>query len=293
MKRGLTITFQWLMMVSIFFGCQSGEERTGNEGANVSALGTDVTFVRKGDSLLESNKILLMNFRYATDSGVVMNESRAGEPLAMLFTRDTTGQNGQFQSVLNMLSIGDSVTFTIPAKDLFENTFRQTVPPGMSPETGLDFNIGVIRQMTQVEYKAYNDERIAAYNSARLEEEKIIIQNYLEEQQVQAKVTESGLHYVITKEGSGPKPKEGQRVNVRYKGTLLEGGTQFDAGDYAFVLGRGSVIAGWDEGIGYLNVGAKAVLYIPSILGYQRRGSGGVIPPDAPLVFEVELLEIN
>ncbi len=109
--------------------------------------------------------------------------------------------------------------------------------------------------------------------------------------------TDSGLRYQILQKGSGAKPKKGQTVSVHYKGQLADG-TVFDSSykrnqPLEFPVGVGQVISGWDEGICLLNVGDKARLVIPSDLGYGSSGAGGVIPPDATLVFDVELMEVK
>lgn len=107
--------------------------------------------------------------------------------------------------------------------------------------------------------------------------------------------TDSGLDIKILEEGNGPKPATGDTVHVHYTGTL-EDGTQFDSSHtrgqpIVFPLGQGRVIKGWDEGIALLNKGAKAKLTIPPELGYGVQGAGGVIPPNATLTFEVELVD--
>ena len=112
-----------------------------------------------------------------------------------------------------------------------------------------------------------------------------------------AKSTDSGLKYIITKKGEGPKPTSGQTVSVHYAGYLTDG-QKFDSSydrnqPIEFPIDTGRVIKGWDEGIMLLNVGTKAKLIIPSELGYGSRGAGGVIPPNATLIFDVELLEIK
>jgi FKBP-type peptidyl-prolyl cis-trans isomerase len=109
--------------------------------------------------------------------------------------------------------------------------------------------------------------------------------------------TASGLTYVVTKHGTGRKPLAGETVVVHYTGTLTDG-TKFDSSHdrndpIEFPLGMGRVIKGWDEGISLLSVGDRAVLVIPPDLGYGAKGAGGVIPPDATLVFVVELVDVK
>ncbi len=109
--------------------------------------------------------------------------------------------------------------------------------------------------------------------------------------------TASGLVIEEMMVGDGAEAQAGQHVSVHYTGWLMDG-TKFDSskdrGDpFGFPLGQGHVIAGWDQGVQGMRVGGKRKLTIPSELGYGARGAGGVIPPNATLVFEVELLAID
>lgn len=109
--------------------------------------------------------------------------------------------------------------------------------------------------------------------------------------------TTSGLRYKILREGKGERPEKGQNVSVHYEGALTDGKV-FDSSylrnePIQFAWGVGQVIPGWDEGIGLLREGEKARLIIPSYLAYGSAGAGGVIPPDAVLIFDVELLRIS
>jgi peptidylprolyl isomerase len=109
--------------------------------------------------------------------------------------------------------------------------------------------------------------------------------------------TPSGLKYIDEKVGSGPSPTAGHRVTVHYTGTLTDG-KKFDSSvdrgqPFQFVIGVGQVIKGWDEGVMSMKVGGKRKLMIPSKLGYGERGAGGVIPPNADLNFDVELLGVD
>ena len=113
----------------------------------------------------------------------------------------------------------------------------------------------------------------------------------------QAVTTPSGLQYIDQQVGTGESPTRGQTVIVHYTGTL-EDGTKFDSSrdrnsPFSFKIGVGQVIKGWDEGVGSMKVGGVRTLIIPSDLAYGSRGAGGVIPPNATLIFDVELLDIQ
>jgi FKBP-type peptidyl-prolyl cis-trans isomerase len=110
-------------------------------------------------------------------------------------------------------------------------------------------------------------------------------------------MTKSGVSYEIIVEGRGPSPKQGDLVTVHYTG-WLEDGKKFDSSvdrnqPFTFRLGVGQVIRGWDEGVATMKVGSKSKFTIPPEMGYGSNGAGGVIPPNATLIFEVELLSIQ
>lgn len=115
------------------------------------------------------------------------------------------------------------------------------------------------------------------------------------------KKTDSGLKYQDVKEGKGADAKKGQNCQVHYTGWLWEDGkkgkkfdSSVDRGEpFTFKVGQGQVIKGWDEGVGSMKVGGKRLLLIPPELGYGENGAGDVIPANATLLFEVELLEAN
>lgn len=111
--------------------------------------------------------------------------------------------------------------------------------------------------------------------------------------------TGSGLQYDVIKQGKGSVAQAGQRVQVHYTGWLNQKGkkgAKFDSSvdrgqPFVFGLGQGMVIKGWDEGVAGMKIGEKRTLYIPSELGYGARGAGASIPPNADLIFDVELLD--
>lgn len=111
------------------------------------------------------------------------------------------------------------------------------------------------------------------------------------------RILDSGLKYQELETGTGDKAEPGMKVTVHYSG-WLENGSKFDSSldrnePFSFILGKGQVIRGWDEGVAGMLVGGKRRLSIPPQLGYGSRGAGGVIPPNATLIFEVELLAVQ
>ena len=113
--------------------------------------------------------------------------------------------------------------------------------------------------------------------------------------------TQTGLKFIDTTVGTGASPKEGQTCVMHYTGWLSNGGEKgkkFDSSvdrgsPFEFPIGKQRVIAGWDEGVASMKVGGKRTLIIPPELGYGARGAGGVIPPNATLIFDVELLAVK
>ncbi|WP_299888683.1 peptidylprolyl isomerase [uncultured Lacinutrix sp.] len=138
-------------------------------------------------------------------------------------------------------------------------------------------------------FEGAREKRVAAEREAKAAE--------LEKYAAGFDATDSGLRYQIIQKGDGVKAEKGKTVSVHYKGTLTDG-TVFDSSykrnaPIDFALGMGQVIAGWDEGVALLKVGDKARFVIPSDLAYGSRGAGGVIPPDANLIFDVELMDVK
>jgi FKBP-type peptidyl-prolyl cis-trans isomerase len=158
-------------------------------------------------------------------------------------------------------------------------------------------------EIQRVGKDAQDWDAIAAFNDfnqmaqARIEAQKAKQVEELEKASAGFQQTASGLRYQIIQEGTGEQATAGKTVSVHYKGQLLDG-TVFDSSykrqqPIDFVLGQGQVIPGWDEGVSLLKVGDKARFVIPSDLAYGSRGAGGVIPPDAALLFDVELVAVN
>lgn len=203
-------------------------------------------------------------------------------------------------SILMERKIGDSLTVVMP---LNEKT-KPYMPPTAKETTEVHYYMKVNRVETEEEnmarrQKEYEEQQ--AEMQRKMEEQKPIddglIQSYIQENGLTTEKTESGLYYTITESKGNAKPSVGDNVQVHYTGTLLDG-TQFDSSvgkgqPFSFPLGQGRVIRGWDEGIALLGKGDKAVLLIPSHLGYGPRAAGEKIPASSVLKFEVELIDFE
>jgi peptidylprolyl isomerase len=143
------------------------------------------------------------------------------------------------------------------------------------------------KYMTEIKNKAMNSEKDAASK----------FENWIKTTYPSAQKTASGLYFVVERQGEGAQAVAGKTVSVHYSGKLMDG-REFD-NSYSrnepieFKLGIGQVIPGWDEGIALMKEGAKYKLIIPSELGYGKRGAGGVIPPNATLIFDTELMKVK
>jgi len=133
------------------------------------------------------------------------------------------------------------------------------------------------------------------FSETSLQAQALSIGDYLQQEGIQATANSDGIYFLSEKEGRGRAPGSGDYVMVNYVGKLLDG-TVFDQSDsedpFVFQLGYRQVIKGWESGIPLMKVGSKGKLLIPAEMAYGKRGAGKVVPPNAPLLFEIELLRI-
>ncbi len=251
-------------------------------------------------SFVKSNKgakiklddIVFLQIKYATDKDSVLFDSwKMGGPIQLKVSKPTF--KGDLMDGLNLMTAGDSVLFLFSADSMFTKTFNMPLPEFIKPGSDLKFTVKIDRITTEEVLRA---DEIKIEKEKNMEEQKAIEQ-YIAENKLTPVTTPSGLKYVMYNEGTGAKAEAGKTVRVHYTGKLLNG-TKFDSSydrndPIEFKLGQGMVIKGWDEGIALLKEGGKALLIIPSNIAYGARGAGGVIPPFAPLTFEVELVSVQ
>ncbi len=181
---------------------------------------------------------------------------------------------------LQLLKIGSKARFYIPSSLAYGSQDRS---PSIPPNSILVFDVEILDMPDQ---GAIDDK---------------LIQEYLKKNNLKAEKTASGLYYIMTVKGLGENAKPGKKVSMNYTGKTLDGKI-FDSNTdikfnhvqpFSFTLGQGMVIKGWDEGVQLLKLGGRATFIIPSQLGYGTSGAGSSIPPNAVLLFDVEVLGID
>ncbi|WP_198172907.1 FKBP-type peptidyl-prolyl cis-trans isomerase [Hymenobacter ginkgonis] len=262
-------------------------------------------------------QVLLINLQYRTDRDSVLMDTRqmqarqapAGtKPQPVPVGLGPNPGKGTPEEAMSLLLPGDSAVFRFNADSLFGKA-GQPIPPFIKRSgNGFRFVVAAKELLTADQMRARQQamqaeqQRLAKARSAKqLLKDDATIQAYIKKNKLttKAKKTVGGTWYVITVRGKGVLPKKGQTVSVKYRGTVLATGKEFDStakhGDtpFDFVLGQGQVIQGWDQGIAALPKGSKAMLLIPSPLGYGERGAGADIPANAVLRFDVELTGIK
>lgn len=258
-----------------------------------------------------AGKFMLMHVTYLTGRDSVLQSSRQlthGQPVPIPMASGF--RKGSQEEAFYILQPGDSAVFRFNADSL---SGGRPVPPElrrggnvlMVQATAvrlLDQAAAMaIGQRLQQDIIAEQQRRAKAHLAEQLSKDNAAIAEYLKANNLtnKAKETAGGTWYVITKRGTGPLPQTGQTVSVRYRGTVLATGKEFDSSEkhggtpFDFALGTGQVIPGWDQGIAMLPKGSTATLIIPSTLAYGSRGAGADIPADANLRFDVELVDVK
>jgi len=235
--------------------------------------------------------------KQSNDSLIFDSKSNSPDGIARIGL-DSSSTIGGIEDALKMMAKGDSAGFILNADSFFLKTNRsKELPPFIRQGEHLYFYVKMIDIKTKAEVDENRKMQMAEQQAkirVFMEKEKGDYDKYLADNKITAKPTASGLIYIETKKGNGPAPKPEEIVKVHYTGKLLDG-TVFDSSvergqPIEFPLGQ--VIPGWVEGLQLMKKGGKAKLIIPSALAYGENGKGS-IPPFAPLVFEVELIDIS
>ncbi len=289
MKNSLIL---WAALIAAFVLASC----SGNGDFKTTKDGLKYKFYVQNDTgkMPQTGDWITLNMVNRTDDTVFFNSADMPTPMEIPMAKSTFP--GDIYDAFAMMHEGDSATFVISTDSLFKGAPPQQIPDWLKKSKYIYFDVKLVKVKTkdevQKEQEAEMAKRAEEAQKAK-EEEASKLEKYLKDNNIKTKPTESGLYVIIEEQGKGKQPKAGDKVTVDYTGYLLDG-TKFDSSKdhgqpFSFTLGQGQVIQGWDEGIAKLRVGGKAKLIIPSNLAYGERGAGQVIPPYAPLVFEVEL----
>jgi FKBP-type peptidyl-prolyl cis-trans isomerase FkpA len=266
--------------------------------------GVKYTVVESGDGrVAKPGEVVVMEVSIRDKKDSAWFDSRKAGMPEMIMIRHDSVKKSEYGIIFRLTSAGDSITMTVPARDFFERTWIQPVPPGIDPLSPFTFYVKtthVLDSMTAIKMRdsleqgarAKWEREQAAQSSNQLAVDTTMIDEHLAGKNVKAQTTASGLRYIITKQGNGPKAVDGQVASVKYKGYLLSG-TTFDEGEYSFPIGQRQVIQGWDEIVTLMNVGTKLTVYIPSGLAYGSQRRSQEILENTVLVFDMELKDLK
>lgn len=245
----------------------------------------------RGDAV-ELNDVITIDLKYMSDDSLLYDSKTVPYPTQLKVNE--AAYSGDVMEGFLMMRVGDEAIFKTSADSFFEIIARTDRPLFIEAGSYLTFEVKLLNSQTIEELTAQKQEEASVNKVKEVE----MISKFIQENNITAQPKESGLYFIETVAGNGKPVERGSVVKVHYIGRLLTG-EKFDASydrnePIEFTLGAGHVIPGWDEGIGYMTVGSKAQLIIPSNLAYgENPPPGSIIAAYSPLVFEVELVSVN
>jgi FKBP-type peptidyl-prolyl cis-trans isomerase len=300
-----------LISLVLFGACDSQKQEKTAEGVEYVLLESN-----KGEKFEEGDFAIYSLKLIDSKDSVILDSKEVGE-LPVQINDSVLSTRGPLFSILKELQIGDSIKTTLTAAEVMTEGFSQPVAPDKDKLEQLTVFAKALQKLDTAGFMEWQQQKRAEAMEKMKKEAEVqkgiddeLIKDFLAENNIEAKKTESGLYYMVTNEGSGEKPQSGDTVSVNYTGKLMDG-TVFDSsyeevakeagvyneqrnyGPIEIPIGKGRVIRGWDEGIMLLNEGSKATLYVPSVLGYGPRANGTTIPANSSLMFDVELVEVK
>ncbi len=258
---------------------------------------------------------VLLNMQSICANRIMYSTAQAFKGKPGIFGVAKPAFKGDIIEAITLMTPGDSIVCITDAVELFKNS-KVKVPEFIKAGDKMQYFIKLVSIKTKEQVQKEQQDAFmkqlkeqqakqAAAAARQLVKDNKTLQQYFLKNKIKPEKTASGLYYSITREGEGDKPVAGDTVTMSYTGRLTDG-TEFDSNvdtafhhtqPFVFVLGRGSVIKGWDEGIALLKPGSKAMLYIPSTLAYGAQSRPGStanpkgIPANAILIFDLELVK--
>ncbi|MBA3647594.1 MAG: FKBP-type peptidyl-prolyl cis-trans isomerase [Chitinophagales bacterium] len=233
--------------------------------------------------------IIKLNLLYSTQNDSVLFSTFDQGIGPVQFNVSDPTFSGDPMEGFAMLGQGDSAVFLMSTDSAYKN--QDEMPPFAKKGQYIKISVNVLSLMGKEEYDKKQKEEAAMQTELEVK----TIEDYLAKNNLKAQKDPSGIYYIVTKQGEGPRVQSGQTVTVNYTGKLMDG-TVFDSSlkpgrhPYDVTIGVSQVIKGWHIGIALLNVGSKGTIIIPSALGYGSRGSGSQIPPNSILIFDIDVL---
>jgi FKBP-type peptidyl-prolyl cis-trans isomerase FkpA len=278
--------FACIGLLVLFAACNKSEIETPN--------GFTYTLVKKGEGEIGKTKELVVFNYLIKDSkdSTWLDSQKDGFPGAYQL-QDSTALATEIgmQQMFRQLKKGDSVTVTKKVKDFFKNVLGGAVPPNVDTTMTMTCNLNVIDIMNLEQFQEFQTKLMDEKSEKQKAKDAELIDKYLAENNIIAEQDTSGVRYVLYTNKGGNKPTVENCVEVKYTGKFLSDGQIFDSNEkLSFPLRQ--VIPGWQIGIPKLGIGDSGTFYIPSSLAYGPRGRS-VIPPDAILIFDVQLLGVK
>jgi len=273
------------MALLLFISCSKNEEKQTPNGFKYS-------IVKTGDGILpKEDEVIVFDYYLKDSKDSTWNSSfEEGIPGAIQ-VEDSAAmatENGIIQ-MFRSLSKGDSVSVSLPVSEFFAKGVKSPPPNGVDTTMNIYYTIRVTDIMEMEAFKEYQTGALAKKAEMQVGKDESMITKYLSDNNINAQQDTSGLRYVIHTNKGGSKPTVDNCVEVKYTGKFLKDGQVFDKAEKISFPLHG-VIPGWQVGLPLLGIGDSATFYIPSGMAYGPRGYPGFIPPDAILIFDVELL---
>ncbi len=258
-------------------------------------LGFDYQILRKSDNNdnVKEGDIIELNLKYFTDNDSLLLNSQELTSSFKMQVKTSSHKGGCFEDAIKSMNIGDRYKFKIRADSFYTKTQRVKIPQNIKPSSHLIFDVEILRKVSQDEVQR----EIELQHKQLKRREQVMLRQYIEENGIEVKPTQSGLYYIEKKKGKGKKAINGDSLLVHYTGKLINGqvfDSSYDRNEiFLFTLGDSKIIKAWNEGFSFMKEGGEATFIIPSELAYGSKGYSTIIPPFSSLIFDVKLVKIK
>lgn len=273
-----------LCVVLLLSSCSS-------DGFKVTETGLKYKIIEKKNGIRPvTGQMLRMHLRYIDKTGKELYNSAVLGDAFVLELTDPTFVGG-LEEGFAMLGEGDSAVFMVPADSVFEKTFQQPIPARIEKGDWLRFEVRLKKVLTKGEYAS----QLQKDKAEKVEKDKTQLERYLAEQNISVQPSRPGVYFVVFKPGTGDTPVVGDSLEIRYTGRFLSGevfdGSSKIGGTLKFRLQKGKYLRAWEEALCSMREGGMTRLVLSSDQAYGEQGLGPV-PPDTPVIFDIELIRI-